>query len=235
MPLPKIDQPLFDMIIPSTGKKIVFRPFLVKEEKILLIAQQSGNDTEVIRAIKQILARCIQDDLDIDDLAIFDLEYMFLKLRARSVNNIVKLSYRDIEDGELYDFELDLDTIEVKMPEQINSKIEINENVGMTMKYPSASITDRMKDFDNEVDLMTFFIVNCIDTIYDEDSVYVVDEFSEEEITEFLDGLDVKTFEKIRKFFENVPRLYHKIEYTNSLESKRTIELTSIKDFFMWG
>jgi hypothetical protein len=82
---------------------------------------------------------------------------------------------------------------------------------------------------------MTFFIVNCIDTIYDEDSVYVVDEFSEEEITEFLDGLDVKTFEKIRKFFENVPRLYHKIEYTNSLESKRTIELTSIKDFFMWG
>ena len=235
MPLPKIDQPLFDMTIPSTGKKILFRPFLVKEEKILLIAQQSENDSEIIRAIKQILNACIQEDLDIDSLAIFDLEYMFLKLRARSVNNVVKLSYRDIEDGELYDFELDLDTIEVKMPEVINSKIEINDTIGMTMKYPAASITDRMKDFENEVDLMTFFIVNCIDTIYDEDNVYVASEFSEAEITEFLDGLDVMSFEKIRQFFESVPRLYHKIEYTNSIESKRTIELTSLKDFFMWG
>jgi hypothetical protein len=235
MPLPKIDQPLFDMIIPSTGKKIAFRPFLVKEEKILLIAQQSGNDSEIIRAIKQILTNCIQDDIDLDSFAIFDIEYAFLKLRAKSVNNIVKLAYRDTEDDEVYNFDLDLDTIEIEMPEKINSKIEITDTVGMTMKYPSASITDRMKDFDNEVDLMTFFIVNCIDTIYDEDNVYVAEDFNEEEISEFLDGLDVKSFEKIREFFESVPRLYHKIEYTNSIGSERSIELTSLKDFFMWG
>jgi hypothetical protein len=235
MPLPKIDQPLFDMTIPSTGKKITFRPFLVKEEKILLIAQQSGNDSEIIRAIKQILTNCITDEIDLDTFAIFDLEYTFLKLRARSVNNIVKLAYRDTEDDEVYNFELDLDTIEIEMPKKINSKIEITKDVGMTMKYPSASITDRMKDFNNEVDLMTFFIVNCIDTIYDEDSVYVADDFSEEEISEFLDGLDVKSFEKIREFFESVPRLYHKIEYANSIGSERSIELTSLKDFFMWG
>jgi len=235
MPLPKIDQPLFDMTIPSTGKKITFRPFLVKEEKILLIAQQSGNDSEIIRAIKQILNNCIQDDIDLDSFAIFDLEYAFLKLRARSVNNIVKLAYRDTEDEEVYNFDLDLDNIEIEMPEKINSKIDITDTVGMTMKYPSASITDKMTNFDNEVDLMTFFIVNCIDTIYDEDSVYVADDFSEEEISEFLDGLDVKSFEKIREFFESVPRLYHKIEYTNSIGSERSIELTSLKDFFMWG
>lgn len=235
MPLPKIDQPIFDMTIPSIGKNITFRPFLVKEEKILLIAQQSGNDTEVIRAIKQILNNCILIDIDLDTLAIFDIEYMFLKLRSKSVNNIVKLSYRDTEDGEVYDFELDLDTIEMTMPETINSKIEINENVGMTMKYPSASITDRMKEFDTEVDLMTFFIVNCIDTIYDEDNVYVSSDFTEEEISEFLDGLNVKSFEKIREFFESIPRLYHKIEYKNSIDSDRSIELTSLKDFFMWG
>jgi hypothetical protein len=235
MPLPKIDQPLFDMVIPSSGKKITFRPFLVKEEKILLIAQQSGNDSEIIRAIKQILNNCIQDDLDLDTLAIFDLEYAFLKLRAKSVNNVVKLAYRDTEDDEVYNFELDLDTIEIEMPKGINSKIAITEDVGMTMKYPSASITDSMGDFDNEVDLMTFFIINCIDTIYDEDNVYIAYDFSEEEISEFLDGLDVKTFEKIREFFENVPRLYHKIEYTNKAQSKRSIELTSLKDFFMWG
>jgi len=235
MPLPKIDQPIFDMTIPSNGKKITFRPFLVKEEKILLIAQQSGNDTEIIRAIKQILNNCVQEDLDIDGLAIFDLEYMFLKLRSKSVNNVVKLSYRDNEDDQIYNFELDLDTIEIKMPETVSSKIEITENVGMTMKYPDASITDRMKDFENEVDLMTFFIVNCIDTIYDEDNVYVASEFSDNEISEFLDGLDVKTFEKIREFFEDIPRLYHKIEYKNSVGSERSVELTSLKDFFMWG
>jgi hypothetical protein len=235
MPLPKIDQPLFEMIVPSTGKKIIFRPFLVKEEKILLIAQQSGNDSEIIRAIKQILNNCIQNDINLDALAIFDIEYIFLKLRAKSVNNVVKLAYRDTEDDEVYNFELDLDTIEINMPENINAKINITENVGMTMKYPSASITDKMSGFDNEVDLMTFFIINCIDTIYDEDTVYVADDFSEEEISEFLDGLDVKTFEKIREFFESVPRLYHKIEYTNSVESQRSIELTSLKDFFMWG
>ena len=235
MPLPKIDQPLFDMTIPSTGKKIVFRPFLVKEEKILLIAQQSGNDSEIIRAIKQILNNCIQDEIDLDTFAIFDLEYAFLKLRAKSVNNVVKLAYRDTEDDEVYNFELDLDAIEIKMPEKINSKIVITDEVGMTMKYPSASITDNMTNFDNEVDLMTFFIINCIDTIYDEENVYVADDFSDEEISEFLDGLDVKSFEKIREFFESVPRLYHKIEYTNSIGNERSIELTSLKDFFMWG
>lgn len=235
MPLPKIDQPLFDMIIPSTGRKVVFRPFLVKEEKILLIAQQSGNDSEIIRAIKQILNNCILDDLDIDSLAIFDLEYAFLKLRARSINNVVKLSYRDTEDEQVYEFELDLDKIEIDVPEDIESKIEITDTVGMTMKYPSASITDRMKQFDNEIDLMTFFIINCIDTIYDEDNVYVANEFSEAEITEFLDGLDVKSFEKIRQFFENVPRLQHTLEYKNSLGNDRSIELTTLKDFFMWG
>ena len=235
MPLPKIDQPLFDMVIPSTGKKVAFRPFLVREEKILLIAQQSGNDSEIIRAIKQILNNCFVDDIDLNTFAIFDLEYAFLKLRAKSVNNVVKLSYRDTEDDEVYNFELDLDTIEIEMPKTVNSKIEITKDVGMTMKYPSASITDRMKEFDNEVDLMTFFIVNCVDTIYDDENVYVADDFSEEEISEFLDGLDVKTFELIREFFESVPRLYHKIEYTNNVGNERSIELSSLKDFFMWG
>jgi len=235
MPLPKIDQPLFDVTIPSTGQAVTFRPFLVKEEKILLIAQQSGNDTEIIRSIKQILNNCIQDHIDIDSLAVFDLEYLFLKLRAKSVNNVVKLSYRDTQDDQIYNFEVDLDTIEVEMPESVKSKIEINKNVGMTMKYPTADITDKMGEFENEVDLMTFFIVNCIDTIYDEENVYPTSEYSETEIIEFLDGLDVATFDKIRNFFESIPKLYHKIEYENSLGSKREIELTNLKDFFMWG
>lgn len=232
MALPKIDQPLFDLIIPSTGKKIAFRPFLVKEEKILLIAQ-SGGDGEMVRAIKQIINNCVIEDINVDDLATFDLEYMFLKLRAKSVNNLIKLSYRDNEDEELYDFEVDLDKIEVEMPKDINSKIKINETVGMTMKYPSAGISDKISEFENEVELLTFFITNCIDTIYDEETVYVASDYSAKELNEFLDSLDVSTFDKIREFFEKIPKMRHVINYTNKLGNERTIELSSIRDFFM--
>lgn len=232
MALPKIDQPLFDLIIPSTGKKVAFRPFLVKEEKILLIAQ-SGGDGEMIRAIKQIINNCVIEDINVDDLATFDLEYMFLKLRAKSVNNLIKLSYRDNEDEELYDFEVDLDKIEVEMPKDINSKIKINETVGMTMKYPSAGISDKISEFENEVELLTFFITNCIDTIYDEETVYVASDYSAKELNEFLDSLDVSTFDKIREFFEKIPKMRHVINYTNKLGNERTIELSSIRDFFM--
>lgn len=235
MPLPKIDQPLFDAVIPSLRKKVTFRPFLVKEEKILLIAQQSGNDTEIIRAIKQIIGNCVQEDLDIDSLAVFDLEYLFLKLRARSVNNIIKLSYRDTEDSKVYDFELDLDTIEIEVPSKVDSKIQVDENVGIIMKYPTADITEKMGEFETEVDLMTFFIINCIDSIYDADGVYPSTDYTEQELTDWLDSLNVNTFEDIRKFFESIPKLYHKIEYVNENGNKREIELVNLKDFFMWG
>ncbi len=235
MPLPKIDQPLFDVIVPSTGKKIMFRPFLVKEEKLLLISQQGGEDTEVIRAIKQILRLCVQDeDFDVDSLTTFDLEYLFLKLRAKSVNNVVKLSYRDNEDGKIYNFELDLDTIEVELPKDVNATIDVAEGISMVMKYPSASITDKIQQFDNEVDVMTFFIVNCIDTILTPEEIFSATDYSDKELEEFLDQLPVSSFETIREFFEKMPKLYHKIEYTNELGNNRSIELNNLKDFFMW-
>jgi hypothetical protein len=235
MPLPKIDQPLFEVKIPSSGKKVLFRPFLVKEEKLLLIAQQSGEDTDVIRAIKQILKLCINDEgFDVDKLTTFDLEYLFLKLRAKSVNNIVKLSYRDNEDNKVYDFELDLDKIEVEMPEGVDSTIKLTDQLSMVMKYPSASITDKIKQFDTEVELMTFFIVNCIDTIMTEEEIYPASEYTDKELEEFLDQLPVNSFEKIRAFFEKMPKLYHKIEYKNELGNDRSIELNNLKDFFMW-
>lgn len=233
MALPKIDQPLFDMTIPSTGKTVTFRPFLVKEEKLLLIAQSSDNDTDMIRAIKQVLGNCIIDDIDVDSLATFDLEYMFIKLRAKSVNNIIKLSYRDNEDDELYDFEVDLDKIELDMPKDVNSKIKITDTVGMTMRYPSASITDKLREFDNEVELLTFFITNCIDTIYDEENVYIANEYSEAELGEFLDSLNIETFEKIREFFETIPKVQHTLNYKNKLGNDRSIVLSSLRDFFM--
>lgn len=231
-PLPKIDQPLFEMTIPSNSKKVMFRPFLVKEEKILLIAQQ-GSSADIIRSIKQVLSNCVQEDLV--HLTTFDLEYMFLKLRAKSVNNIAKVSYQDNEDGVVYDFEIDLDTIEVQFNEKNNPKIKINDKVGIIMKYPSAEITDKLTEFENEVDLMNFFIVNSIESIYDDETVYMASEYTQEEVEQFLDYLNVESFEKIKEFFETLPKLYHKIEYTNSMGTKREIEFNNLRDFFMWG
>lgn len=233
MSLPKVDQPLFEMKIPSNNKVIKFRPFLVKEEKLLLIAQQSESDRDILRAIKQVLNNCIVDDIDVEALATFDLEYMFLKLRAKSVNNIVKLSYRDNEDDEVYEFEVDLDEIEITTKEQ-NNKIKINENMGIVMKYPAAAITEQMTEFENEIDLLMFFVKKCIDTIYDEDTVYPASEASEAELEAFIDSLNLDTFQKIREFFDAMPQLYHKMEYTNKMGSERTIELNNLRDFFMW-
>jgi hypothetical protein len=233
MSLPKVDQPLFEMKIPSNNKVVKFRPFLVKEEKLLLIAQQSESDRDILRAIKQVLNNCIVDKIEIDDLATFDLEYMFLKLRAKSVNNIAKLSYRDNEDDEVYEFEVDLDEIEITTKEQ-NNKIKINDNMGIVMKYPAAAITEQMTEFENEIDLLMFFVKKCIDTIYDEDTVYPASEASEAELEAFIDSLNLDTFQKIREFFDAMPQLYHKMEYTNKMGNERIIELNNLRDFFMW-
>ena len=233
MALPTIEQPIFEMKIPSTGKNVKFRPFLVREEKILLIAQQGGNDKDVIRAIKQILSACLIDNIDVDQLATFDLEYMFLKLRARSVNNIVKLAYRDTEDDKVYDFEIDLDQIEIEV-KPINNKIKVNDEIGIIMKYPAASITDELGEYDNEVDLLLFFVRKCIDQIFDSENVYPANESTEEEINQFIDSLNVQTFEKIREFFDSIPTLSHTLKYTNSNDNERVIELNNLKDFFMW-
>ncbi len=234
MKLPVVTQPLFEETIPSTNQKIEFRPFVVKEEKILLVAQQ-GNSTDIIRSIKQVLTSCVQDNINIDTLATFDLEYLFLKLRAKSVNNIAKVSYHDPEDNEIREFEIDLDEIKITFNEKNNKNIKITDTIGIIMKYPSAAISDKVTEFENEVELMEFFIINTIDQIYDEEGVYMASDYSEEELKEFLDSLNVATFEKIKEFFETMPKLYHKIEYTNNKGTERVIEFNNLRDFFLWG
>ena len=173
------------------------------------------------------------DNIDVDQLATFDLEYMFLKLRARSVNNIVKLAYRDTEDDKVYDFEIDLDEIELEV-KPVNNKIKVNDEIGIIMKYPAASITDELGEYDNEVDLLLFFVRKCIHEIFDSENVYPANESTEEEMNEFIDSLDVQTFERIREFFDSIPTLSHTLKYTNSNGSERVIELNNLKDFFMW-
>lgn len=234
--LPKIDKPLFEMNIPSQNKKVTFRPFLVKEEKILLIAQQGGEEREIIRALKQILQNCIQDtDFNAEDLTTFDLEYMFLKLRSKSVSNIVKLQYQDNEDEKVYDFDVDLDTIEVQFDPKHTNKIQITDDIGMIMKYPSVNIVNDAPTSGDPVEVMDHLIRSCVDKIYDSENVYDVRDYSKEEVNAFLDDLTIEAYDRIREFFDTLPKMYHELNYTNENGNERKIELTGLRDFFTWG
>jgi hypothetical protein len=235
MPLPKIEKPLFDLYVPSMNKSVKARPFVVREEKILLTAQQAGGEKDIILAIKQVLTNCIVDEFDVDTLATFDLEYMFLKLRARSVNNVIEVSYRDNEDDKVYDFQIDLDDVELKVNNNVSNIIKITDTIGIKMKYPSVTILDNVPDTDNTSDVVDYLIKSCVDQIFDEDSVYPVGDHTDDELNEFLDSIDIEAFNKIRDFFEDLPQMYHKLEYTNANGNVRTIELTTLSDFFIWG
>lgn len=236
MALPKLDKPLFELEVPSQNRTVKARPFVVKEEKILLTAQQSGQEKDIVLGIKQVLTNCIQDaSFDIDSLTTFDLEFMFLKLRSRSVNNIIDVSYRDNEDDKVYDFQIDLDTVEMLKTKPINNKIMINENVGIVMKFPSVTVLESAPDNPELTSVVEYLVRSCIDQIFDENDVYLASDTPEEEMAEFVDNLDIETFTKIREFFDSLPSLYYKIEYTNALGNKREIELTTLSDFFTWG
>jgi hypothetical protein len=236
MPLPKIKHPIFEFTIPSTNKKEPFRPFLVKEEKILLMAKSSEDQSDILRAVKQVVNNCaINDSFDVDKLAIFDIEYLFIQLRSVSVNNVVKLSYRDNEDGEVYDFEIDLKDVKVKFPDKVDRVIKISEKTGLQMKYPAASIFDDKEFFGAGDDAYYELVVRCIDKIYDGDDIFDPEDYSKEEIEEFLNDLSVDIFEKIQAFMNNVPKVYYKLEYKNNNNNDRVIELTSLTDFFTLG
>jgi len=233
MSLPKISYPINVIKIPSLNKGFKFRPFLVKEEKLLLIAKESDTPSDVLQAIKQVVNNCSVDDkFDVDSVAIFDLEYVFLKLRAMSVDNVVKVAYKDFEDDKVYEFSVDLNAVEVEFPKDVSNKIEVTKTSGVVLKYPAASLYDDKDFINSEKDYIFELIVRCIDKIYDGENVYESKDYKLEQIREFLEDLDVKTFDKIREFLVNLPAMKHTIKYKNSLEHDREIVLSSLNDFF---
>lgn len=234
MSLPKIEYPIHNINVPSLKKTYTFRPFLVKEEKLLLMAKESDNPSDSLSAIKQVVNNCLLEKLDINKLSIFDLEFIFLKLRAVSVDNKIKVSYKDSEDNKVYDFEIDLNTIEVKYPENIDNVIKINDKVGMTMKYPSASLYDDKEFLSLEKDYMFELIIRCIDNVFVEDEIYNVKDYKRQELEEFLENLDIKTFESVNEFLMTAPKIEHTIEYKNEMGNDRKIVLSSLNDFFSW-
>ena len=234
--LPKIDYPMYTITIPSTKKNSKFRPFLVKEEKLLLMAKESKSNSDILSAIKQVVNNCsVDNNFDINKIALFDLEYIFLKLRSFSINNIIQVSYKDLEDEKLYDFNIDLNDVEIQYPNSdISNVIKISEKSGIIMSYPSSKLYDD-KDFLDLTDNYMFeLILRCIDKVYYEDEIFETSNYTKQDLSEFLENLNLKLFEDIQKFLVNVPKMEYKINYKNSFNNDREIVLTSLNDFFTW-
>lgn len=231
--LPVVQHPIFNINVPSLKKEYKFRPFLVKEEKLLLMAKESQSETDIFTAIKQIVQNCSLDPkLDVDKLAIFDLEYIFLRLRSISVDNIVKINFKDFEDAKVYEFDVNIDEISVIFPEKTENTVKINSKTGIIMKYPSASLYGD-KDFLNlEKDHLFELIVRCVDKIYDGEEVYEAKNFNKKDIESFLENLSVKVFEQVQAFLTSSPKLEYIINYKNSLGNDRKIVLNKLSDFF---
>jgi len=233
MQLPKITYPLTTLEIPSTKKKVPFRPFLVKEEKILLLAKASEQKEDIYLAIMQVINNCASDDqFDCSKLTVFDMEYLFMKLHAISVNNVIQVKYKDSEDDKIYDLQIPIDKVVIKWPRNTSTKIEINQKTGLIMKYVEADVFNDREFLDSGNDALFKLLCKSIAQIYDGEIVYDCSTYTLQEIEQFVEGLDSKIFEKLIEFVSNTPSLYYQLEYTNSKGTKRTIELKSLQDFF---
>ena len=239
MALPKINVPTFEMTVPSTDQKVTYRPFLVKEEKVLLMALEGKDHKETARALKQIINNCCIDDVDVDKLAPFDLEYFFLLLRAKSIGETIDLTYKcqnkkgKTDCTNVLEFSVNIDDIKViKNPEHTN-KIGLTDTVGIMMKYPALeNIIDQNFDTDSLDDILEV-IINCMESIYDENAVYKMKDTDNSETVEFLEGLTQTQFTKIKAFFDTMP----KVAYKETIECKKCkkdnkIEIEGMQNFF---
>jgi hypothetical protein len=217
MKLPRLDVPIYEIKLISTGKTIRYRPFLVKEQKLFLMASESNDQVDTLKTIRQVLRNCILDDVDVDNLPTFELEWIFLHLRAKSVEEIVQLKYKcnnklaneegiEVQCKGVVEFDLNLMEIEpTKNPTHTN-KIKITENLGICMKYPTIELVEKYENMTKEK-VMLEVLVDCIDYIYDKDNIYYSKDNTKEELQEFIDNLQQKDLEKIKTFFETVPEI----------------------------
>lgn len=237
MALPKIAVPEFKTTIPSTKQEVYFRPFLVKEEKMLLMALEGNEPDEITNAVINILTSCVKlDEGTIKQLPNFDIEYLFLQIRSKSVNNITKLSLRHKSEDEckhITEYELNLDEVEVVFPEQHENKIMLTDDVGVVMKYPTITTLDlaQQKLSDSNVEnILTFFAEN-IAIIFDGDDVH--ENNTIEELLEFVEQLNTSQFQKLTNFYATMPYIGHDIKYKcEKCGKEEFIPLRGLNSFF---
>ena len=237
MPLPKIATPTYELELPSTGKTIKFRPFLVKEEKLLVLALESNDTKEITNAIKAVLKDCIQTrGIKVETLPTFDIEYLFLNIRGKSVGEDIEVSVLCPDDGETYaEVQISIDEIEVVKDKEHNKQIKIDDKLMMEMRYPSLDqfVKSNFNFNDNQVDQSFDLIASCVDKIYSEEEAWTSDDFTKKEVTEFLEQMNSSQFKDIESFFTTMPKLRHEVEVLNPKTKKSSkVVLEGLASFF---
>lgn len=232
MPFPRIEQPTFEFQVPSTGKTVEMTPFLGRDEKVLLIAKESGDRRDFTRAMLQVVRNCMVSDVDPETLTFFDVEYLFLKLRMVSVDNICRVGWRDREDGQVYELSVDLASVEVEWPDpKPNDLIDLGSEVTVQLRWPTAGIYKEATGLsDDEVTDLT--VARCVHKVFDGDSVTVADREPVTAIVAFLDSLPQKAYSEVKDFLASAPRLRHKIKYTDATGTEKEAVLSGIRSFF---
>ena len=207
--LPKIAVPQYTLIVPSTNQEISYRPFLVKEEKILLIAMESDDEKQMTTAIQTIIANCVHENLDVKQMPMFDIEYIFLQLRAKSKGEVVDMTFECGKCKQPIAKSIDLSKIEITKTEGHTTKIPLSGDVGVIMKYPSMEVQSVLDKAASDVENIFTTISFCIESIWDKDSVYSTKDHTNAELNDFLESLPDDAFAKIQKFFDSVPVLKH--------------------------
>ena len=247
MGLPTITVPQYTLTVPSTGKEIKYRPFLVKEEKILLLAMESEDSADMVAATKNIINSCTYGDFNADDSPVFDIEYIFLQLRGKAKGEVIELKYKCPKcEGEI-DLNIDLNKIKVVTNEKHTKDIKLKDDLGVMMKYPTVDMQSEFSQLQKEsnpVDGLFESVTRCIDYIYDAETTYPAKDHSKEELLTFVESLTDDYFKQITNFFETIPVLKHKavLHCTNKVKRKgkeakvcnhkEDIELEGLASFF---
>ena len=240
MPLPTISTPTYELTLPSSNRKIKYRPFLVKEEKILILAMESQDTKQIARSVKDVISKCIlTKGIKVDRLSTFDIEYLFLNIRGKSVGEDldVKLICPDDNQTEV-NVNINLDDIQVQKPEGHSNQIKLDNNLMMELKYPSLNEFIKNNFDPNEVGTNAMeqsfdLIGSCINKIYNEDEVWIAADCSKKEINDFLDSMNSNQFKEVEKFFETMPKLSHKIKVKNpKTKVESDVVLEGLASFF---
>lgn len=242
--LPKLDIPIYEVKLISSGKTVRVRPFLVKEQKLFLMASESDDQKETVNVIRQVLKNCILDEVDVDNLPTFDLEFLFMNLRARSVEEVVDLRYKcnntlKDENGEdkkcngSVEFKLNLLEVEPTVNPNHTNKIQLTDKLGVVLKYPTFEMIQKYETM-NENDVMLNVLIDCIDYIFDTDNVYYAKDTPKEELVDFVDNLQQAHLEKIKIFFDTMPEIKKDVHFAcPKCGYEEDIEIKGMQNFFV--
>ena len=235
MALPRIDSPKYELKVPSTGEIVEYRPYLVKEEKILMMAMETKDQQQMIRALRDVIAGCTEGKIQVDNLAMFDLEYVFLKIRGKSVGETSRVGLKCSSCDHKNEVEINLDEVEVQGEVKKNISIGLTDKVGVVLRYPTVKGIQKQlgKQGGNDREVTMAAVASSIESIYDDQAVYNTEDEKASDVIDFLDSLTSSQFKKISEYFEDMPRLKHEVKFNCSkCKEENNVTLEGLSNFF---